>query len=163
MTATATPAIGASVPLLFTYRDCLFGNGFVVEVKVVNGRALCVQESDGFWMYGVNPGAMAASGDDASEAHTEFRQLFSSLLKDLAQEANSFEEFHGLVLEFFNDTNPGYEREWLKAVQAVRRAKIDIEGVPRAPADSPREVHVSMKEHFSATDNNADLELARAA
>ena len=163
VTEILSPAIGSAIPLLFTYRDCLFGNGFAVEVKASNGRALCVRESDGFWMYGVNPGAMAAFGEDPTSAHTEFRQTFSNILKDLAQEASDFDGFRALVDQFFNDTNPGHERDWLEAVQAVRHAEVDAEGIPRAPAESPRGVEVSVKEHFSAADNQANLELARAA
>ncbi len=163
MTATPTPAIGMAIPLLFTYRDCLFGNGFVVEVKATNGRALGVQESDGFWMYGVNPGAMAAFGENPDAAHAEFRATFSSILKDLALEANNCGEFQALVNQFFNDTNPGYERDWSRAVDAVRNAEVDAEGIPRAPADSPRRIEVSIKEVFSAADNEAKIQLKRAA
>src|SRR6266581_535977 len=91
VTENPSPAIGPAIPILFTYRDCLFGNGFVVEVNAVNGRALCIHERDGFWMYGVNPGGMAATGEDAVAAHAEFRQTFSKILKDLAHEASSFD------------------------------------------------------------------------
>jgi hypothetical protein len=163
MTETPSTAIGSPIPLLFTYRDCLFGNGFVVEVKANNGRALCVHESDGFWMYGVNPGAMAAFGDDPDAAHAEFRQTFSNILKELALEAKSFEEFRALVDQFFAETNPGYERDWLGAVEAVRRNEIDAEGLPRVPAESPRSIDVSMKKTFKAADNEANIQLARAA
>jgi hypothetical protein len=163
VTAQALPAIGTAIPLLFSYRDCLFGNGFVVEVTAKGGRALCVHESDGFWMYGVNPGAMAAVGDSPDNAHAEFRALFSGNLKDLALESSSFDEFKAKVAEFFNDTNPGHEREWQLAVEAVRRNEVDLEGIPRVPADSPRTISVSMKKVFSAADNEANLELARAA
>lgn len=163
MTETPSPAIGAAIPLFFTYRDCLFGNGFVVDVVARHGRALCVQESDGFWMYGVNPGAMAASGDTPDEAHSEFRSLFSAILNDLAHEAESFEQFRALVTEFFEDTNPGHEREWFSAVEAVRSRKVDAPGIPRVPAETPREIVVSMKRVFSADDNVANLELKAAA
>jgi hypothetical protein len=163
MTEQLSPAIGLPIPLLFTYRDCLFGNGFVVEVKANNGRVLCVHESDGFWMYGINPGAMAAFGDDPDAAHAEFRQTFSNILKDLALEANNIDDFRVLVDQFFADTNVGYEQDWLRAVDAVRRDEIDAEGLPRIPAESPRSIEVSMKQVFNAADNAANLQLARAA
>ena len=162
VTAEARPS-ALRFPLLFSYRDCLFGNGFVVEVVVKFGRALCVQESDGFWMYGVNPGAMAADGESPDHAQSEFRALFSGNLKDLARESGSLDEFRAKVTEFVNDTNPGHEREWLEAVAAVRRNEIDVEGIPRAPAESQRTISVTVKRAFSATDNEANLELARAA
>ncbi len=39
-------AIGTQYPLLFSYRDTLFGNAVVLEVQATNGRALCVKESE---------------------------------------------------------------------------------------------------------------------
>jgi hypothetical protein len=45
-----------SWPLLFAYRDRLYGKGYVVEISI-RGRALAVTYQDGqVWMYGVNPG-----------------------------------------------------------------------------------------------------------
>jgi hypothetical protein len=163
MTEKDSTAIGTAIPLLFTYRDCLFGNGFAVEVEAAYGRALCVRESDGFWMYGVNPGAMAAFGDDADAAHAEFRKVFADILKDLAAESSSLETFRSLVEEFFMDTNPGHEKDWHKAVEAVRRNEVTVEGLPKAPADSPRSIKVNIKKFFTAADNEANMELKRAA
>jgi hypothetical protein len=163
MTETPPTAIGTAIPLLFSYQVSLFGNGFVVEVKANNGRALCVREADGFWMYGINPGAMAAFGDDLDAAHAEFRHTFSGNLKEMAAEAKSFDEFRASVTEFVTDTNRGYERAWLTAVEAVRRNEVDVAELPRVAAESPLSIEVSIKEHFNAADNSANLELARAA
>ena len=90
---TDTPAIGAKLPFLFSYRDTLFGNGFVVHVEAKNGRALSVHEEDGWWMYGVNPGGMAAHGDDPHAAHAAFRKTFSDVWLDIAKDTRSFAEF----------------------------------------------------------------------
>jgi len=163
----ATPtslAVGARLPFFFTYRDTLFGPGFVVEVHAVNGRALCVREGDEVWMYGVNPGAMAAGGADVESARAAFRTMFSDVLKDLASEAGSFEEFATLVRRFFDDTNVGFEPEWDEAVQAVRNRTVDPgEDMPRLPAESPRSVAVQLKLVFTAADNEPDLTPALAA
>ena len=67
MTAETDLAIGTKLPIIFSYRDALFGNNFVVEVHARNGRALCAREEDGFWMYGVNPGGMSARGEKKPE------------------------------------------------------------------------------------------------
>jgi len=157
------PSVGSRIPLLFTYRDTLFGNGFVVEVRARNGRALCAREPDGFWMYGVNPGGMAAVGENPDSAHAAFRRTFSNILVDLAFETPSLEAFRGAVQKFFDETNDGYEPEWLEAVQAVRDHKITAVGIPQAPADSPRAIAVTIKQVVRVEDNRADLEARMAA
>jgi hypothetical protein len=157
------PPVGSRLPLLFTYRDTLFGNGFVVEVQATNGRALCVRESDGFWMYGVNPGGMAAMGDDVESAHAAFRQAFSNVLVDLALEASNLAAYQVAVRRFFDETNEGYEPEWMAAVRAVRSGEITAPGLPTAPAESPRSIAVNMKAVVGASDNHANLEARIAA
>lgn len=163
--ATATPlAVGTKLPIIFSYRDTLFGPGFVVEVHATNGRALCVREHDGVWMYGVNPGGMAAGGTDVESAHGAFRTMFSDVLKDLANEATSFDGFAAMVRAFFDDTNVGFAPEWDDAVLAVRNHEVDPgKDIPRIPAESPRTIAVGMKQVFTAADNEADLEPALAA
>jgi hypothetical protein len=165
MTAQTDPAIGTRYPLLFTYRDTLFGNGFLVEVQATNGRALCVREGDAYWVYGVNPGGMAAHGEDADAAHGAFRHSFSEILVDLAQGAPSFDAFQTAVQAFFEDTNPGYEAEWRAAVASVKRGDVTLEGVPLVSADSPRSIVVSLKQVDKVTpqDNSGNVQYLLAA
>ncbi len=163
MPASELTAIGTSLPLVFTFRRTLFGNGFVVEVKVVNGRALCVHEDDGVWIYGINPGGMAASGEDADAARTEFGNAFSNILQDLVLEATSFSQFQEVVRRFFEETNTGYESDWQEAVRAVRAHHLSIADLPTGSADAPRSVSVELKHAFQAADNSVDLEPALAA
>lgn len=160
MTSTA---IGARFPLLFTFRDTLFGNGFVVEVCASNGRVLCANEADGVWMYGVNPGGMSAHGVDAATARQEFNATFSRILKELAQETRSFDEFKQVVAEFFEDTNKGNEAEWSEAVQRVRAGQLQMNDLASVPAESPRSLSVEVKRRVSALDNEAELKPALAA
>src|SRR5215203_5244902 len=159
MTETPSPAIGTQYPLLFTYRDTLFGNGRLVQVHAVNGRALCVKEGDDdFWVYGINPGGMAAHGDDPESAHAAFRKAFSGILIDLTQDAQSFDEFEASVKAFFEDTNAGYEGAWLEAVGGVKRGEVTLEGVPIVSAASPRSLTVTVKqvEQVTPQDNSAE-------
>jgi hypothetical protein len=165
MTEQTLPAIGTKLPLLFNFRECLFGDGIVVEVTVKNGRALSIQEPDGYWMYGVNPGAMAATGETAEAAREAFRGMFSSILKEYAVEAPSLDAFQKMVGAFFTDTNTGYEREWRAAVDVVRRENINIEGLKKTSADSKAIITIAMKQlaQVQPADNEADLQLAQAA
>lgn len=159
----SAPEIGSKLPLLFTYTDTVFGDGFLAEVRVVNGRALCVHETDGFWMYGLNPGAMAAGGETPAAAVKGFRRTFSKILVDLATDAATLDSFRTAVEHFFHHANPGYESDWREAVDAVRNARVTVEGLSRVPADSPRSVMVTVKQHFRVEDNRAHLKRALAA
>jgi hypothetical protein len=163
MIVVDTIATAIALPLMFSFRHTLFGNGYAVEVRVQNGRALCVREDDAVWLYGVNPGGMAAYGNDPDEARASFRETFSRVLFDLANEAGDFADFERKVNAFFGETNEGYEGEWLAAVKRVREQHISATGLPTWSADSPRSVTVSMKKIFEAKDNEPDLEPALAA
>ena len=164
MTATPSPAIGTTLPLLITFRRTLFGPGFVVEVKATNGRALLVYEEDGVWVYGVNPGGMAAHGDTAEAAREDFALGFSNVLEDLAAESTSFEHFRTLVQQFFEGTTDDIVRDWEDAVRAIRANRTAPEtDLPTQPADAPRSVSVEMKQVFRPADNAVDLQHALAA
>src|SRR5258706_8580365 len=91
-------------PLLFGFNDLLAGKGFFAGVSV-SGRGLLVDEGDGFWMYGVNPGGVAAGGKTPAEAQSEFRLVYRSVPFDIASEAMDFHGFKEEVDRFFNDTN----------------------------------------------------------
>ena len=160
-----SPAIGTKYPLLFTYRDTLFGNGFLVEVQAINGRALCVREEDAYWIYGINPGGMAAHGEHPDAAHSAFRKTFSRILVDLALGSSNFEAFRDAVRAFFEETNEGFEGEWRDAIAGVQRGEVSLEGIPTVPANSPRSIAVSVKqvEQVTPQDNSANVQYLLAA
>lgn len=158
-----------NLPILFTYRDTVFGNGFVAEV-VTNGCFLFCEEEGGTWIYGVQPGDLAEGGRNFAEAHTEFRRSFTKVLFDIANDAEDFEAFKSGVQEFFNGVNAEVEREWTEAVNRVRQGRIEteaaqlsIEGLPRKDADSPRSVSVEQKLAFVPLNNTLEPEPAIAA
>ena len=124
-------------PLLLGFRDLIAGNGYVAGVALA-GRALLVDEDDGFWMYGVNPGGIAAGGKTHSEAQAEFRQGYKSVLFDLAAQASDFADFRRQALAFFEETNEPTEREWLEAVAEVRKGNVAADWLPTKPVDSCR-------------------------
>jgi hypothetical protein len=104
------------LPLLFSYRNTFFGPGVPIEVRVANGRALYVEERDGGWLYGVNPGGMAAPGASLQHAHDAFRQTFTRILVDMVLDTKSEDEYRTAVERFGRETNEAYETEWLEAV-----------------------------------------------
>ena len=151
------------LPFIFTYRDPIYGRGFLADVTV-RGRLLAEQEAEGWWLYGVNPGGLAAGGTDPTMAHAEFRKSFTSVLFDLAIATNSFESFKQEVEQFFNETNEETLAAWTAAVERVRAGAINLE-LPRMPAESPIFVTVTMKEavQLSPDDNRIEPEPALAA
>jgi hypothetical protein len=153
---------GNPTPVLLNFREVLFGKGILLEVCAVNGRALCVQEPCGAWIYGVNPSGMPAFGVDPAAAGGEFRQHLSGILGELAADATNLEEFSSLVREFFASTDATYEHEWLDAVTAVRRRSSRVPGHETAsPADFPLQVTVNVKElaQLRPADNLPQLQL----
>jgi len=149
-------------PLLFGFRDLVAGNGFVAVVAL-NGRALLVDEGDGFWMYGVNPGALAGGGQGPGEAQYEFRSVYRSVLFDFAREVESFEDFRQKVEQFFHQTNEANVSEWEEAVAQVRSGQVQADWLPRRAAESRFGVDVVLLEHPEPSANQLDaVELAAA-
>lgn len=142
-------------PLLFGFRDLIAGNGFVAGVNL-RGRALLVNEGDGFWMYGVNPGGVAAGGSTAGEAQSEFRSAYRSVLFDIAAEAETIEEFARQVEQFVDETNTPNLAEWKAAVAEVRQGHVDADWLPKRKAESKIGVEVVHLEHPAPSANVLD-------
>jgi hypothetical protein len=132
-----------NIPLLFTYKDRVVGMGFTAMVSS-HGRVLATtsEGDEDVWIYGVEPGALAASGSDPKEALEAFRQSFTNILRDFAGETHTFEDFSAAVNGFFNAVNEENAREWQLAVDAVRAGQINIPDIQREPAESRRFVQV---------------------
>jgi hypothetical protein len=142
-------------PLLFGFSDLIAGNGFVAGVAI-QGRALLVQEEDGFWMNGVNPGALAAGGKTPAEAQAAFRETYRSVLFDMAHVAESFETFRREVEAFFHQTDEPTIEEWNRAVQAVRQGRVEADWLGRKPAESAIGIEVSLLRDPNPSVNELD-------
>lgn len=140
------------IPLLFTYKDRVVGMGFIANITS-HGRVLAVEDDSEVWIYGVEPGALAACGVDPKAALEAFRESFTHVLRDFAVEARSFEEFEGNVAAFFADINKPNESDWVAAVEAVRAGLVDLQNVPRQRAESTRFVQVSEESHADQRPN----------
>jgi hypothetical protein len=127
----------ATYPLLFGFRDVVAGAGFWAGVAV-DGRALLVEDEEGAWFYGVEPGGIAGHGATAQEAHQDFRAGYRSVLSDLADEATSFEDFQRLAHGFLSTVNRPNEAQWREAVERVRAGEVNLDWLPQRSADKPR-------------------------
>lgn len=132
-------------PFLVTFRETVFGNGFLAEV-VANGRALGVlEEKDDVWLYGVNSGGLAAGGKTGAEAQFNFAHESKLVLYDIANDAPDFGSFKSQVERFFYEKSD--DAEWLQAVAEIRAGKGDPigESMPRKPAETPTTILIEMK------------------
>lgn len=134
----------AAAPLLFEYRLLVVGAGFLADVTA-SGRVLCVREApDEFWMYGVQPGALAEWGRTEAEAHQAFHRGFHELLIDLASEAPTSEAFEDAVRTFVATVNQPNDALWNQALADVRAGRANTDGLERWPADRPLSVSIAI-------------------
>jgi hypothetical protein len=123
-------------PLIFTFRDTISGDGFLGGVTI-SGRALMIQEDDGkWWMYGVRPGSIAATGTTPPEAFLDFKNRYMETLFDIAEESRTYEAFKAEVERYFYEEDREEEQRWEAALREIRTKNVD----PPAPfADLPRQ------------------------
>lgn len=140
-------------PLLFARREVVEGNGFAARVAL-SGRALLTDEEGEYWVEGVNPGGLAASGSSANEALTQFCQDILAVLFDIAGEAGSFEAFRAEVTRFFYDTSEPALQDWEQAVQRVRAGQVNADWLVKRPAETPIGVEVTLFNQPAATNND---------
>lgn len=109
-------------PIMLMLQDPISGNGFMARITM-SGRALMRLEEDGrWWMYGVRPAGIAASGVNIEEAFLLFRKRYKEILMDAALSCETFEDFEAEVQRFFqeNDADNEDERSWEAALAGIR-------------------------------------------
>ena len=149
-------------PLLFTFLDKVEGKAFLAGVAV-HGRLLA-EEADGvWWMYGINPGGLAASGKTRAEAYTDFRSSLMKVLFDIAADEPDFYAFRKRAKEFFEEDDRESIEEWMTARERVRKGEINLEGLKRETAESPRRIEITQKNAFHPQGNAVDPQVAVAA
>lgn len=108
---------------MVTLQDSISGNGFLARITL-SGRALMRKEEDDhkWWMYGVRPAGIAASGDNIEDAFLRFRGRYKEILFDIAQETQTFEDFAAQVERFFNESDADNQDElaWERALSVIR-------------------------------------------
>lgn len=153
-------ATGAAYPLVFTFRDLIAGDGFLVGV-IARGRVLLSDEDGGCWMSGVTPGAIAAGGATREDAFRAFKERYHLFLQDVAKETPTVQAFENELLRFFEETNESAEAKWQDAWAQVRSGKLTTDGLPREPDTVPRvEVHTIETPRHDVNDKSTFAEAA---
>lgn len=151
-------------PILFSSRDPIIGSGFVAGVEI-SGRCLMREEPEGFWIDGVNPGALSAGGQSRDEALLKFMQHYRSVLSNFATLFATFVEFEREVERFFWEETPGESEAWQRAVEEVRaNRKTAGDWLPISEKYSDPSVKVvCLDEKALAPDANAEGQASLAA
>ena len=132
-------------PLIFPYRGTIIGKGFLAEV-VIQARVLARPESDGVWVDGVNPGAIAVGAPTLRETQHELRSTLDKLFIDFADESNEFDDLKAAIERFVEQSDPDTQREWDEARAAVRAGEIPVPGdLRRETGEAPVSVDVTVK------------------
>lgn len=106
-------------PLYFRVLRLIQGRTFAATVEII-GRATWTRDYGKTWLYGVNPGAMAGSGEDLEEALRGFTEHLVGVLSDLADEADDLDAFRGTVERFVSATDDESVAEWEASREVVR-------------------------------------------
>ena len=115
------------------------------------------------WIYGVQPGDLSAGGEHFGEAHADFRQSFTTVLYDIADDSLSKEDFRTSVKSFFSQENKPLAEAWREAVdvgRAAGRAFALKKKVPIGSADTPPSLQISFE--VKANELEAGLEIVAA-
>lgn len=148
-------------PLLFPFAEKVSGRGFATNVKM-DGRILAERDEDGWWFYGVNPGAIAESGETIHEAFANFQRRLKAVLFDFASEAADFDSFKEEVERFFNQTDADAD-DWSSARDAVRSGQLSLEGLRRDATERRPTVEVERLQTFTPAQNVLDEDAQLAA
>ena len=155
-------------PLLIKYRDNIAGSGFLASVTV-SGRALMLEEDGRWWMYGVQPAAIADVGDTPQESANRFRERYKTVLFDFSEEAPTFDAFKSEVESFFNQAESEISELWQNAFKRIRSGEVKPEKpfteLPqKAPEEQESVITVLSVDprSLSPNDNVLDTELIAA-
>lgn len=148
-------------PILFQYQGPVIGKGFVADVQLC-GRLLVEIETNGVWLYGVNPGALAVPAVNIAAGSAAVTKALTAAFVDFAEDASNFDGFKAEVERFFESTDEESDVEWKAAVQAIRNGSLPaLSGLPMKSADETTlSVSVTIRpvEDLTPDDNRIDLE-----
>ncbi len=128
------------LPLLFSFKEMVFGDGFLAEV-VAKGRMLAEKEKGGVWIYGVQPGGLSAGGKDENQAYIEFKSTFIEILSHMAKKS-TYEEFKEEARKFFHEVCDPTLEDWKASVIEIRKKNTNPTNFKSESAESPRSIRV---------------------
>lgn len=133
-------------PLFLTTRVPVSGDGFAALVTV-QGKLVAVFEAETgeWWMYGVQPGALAEGAPTIQEAFVRYCDAFQTLLREWAAATPTLEQLETRVRAFFDQIDTEEEARWERAVQAIRKGaepEKTLATLPKWNAETPTFIQV---------------------
>lgn len=151
------------LPIVFTYRQPVLGNGFVAGVRM-RGRALIENEGNEVWVTGVAPAGFAGGGLDRASAIADFRKGWTDILFEIAKESISYEDFSAKSRVFLESSVEDMTEQWEAARTAVRGSGYADESMPTASLEE-QIVHIEIIDltKYAPHDNEFDEPVKAAA
>ncbi len=107
------------LPVVFDWAAPVFGHRFLARVSA-NGRAVFVREDDDkWWVYGVEPGAIAEGGGTSHEASLALFKGLGQIAHDIASKTKSFDDFKSEIESFFAAVDDEEARAWDAAFERL--------------------------------------------
>ncbi|MDE0230399.1 MAG: hypothetical protein OXJ62_16235 [Spirochaetaceae bacterium] len=119
-------------PLIFTYRGNVFGHRYIASVSAVS-RVLGIQEGDGIWLSGVQPGGIAAGGADVWEACAAYRRAFVGVLADIASSVGDLRAFQSEAARLLAERDDVAFEDWAAAVDGIRTSRLEWRQMQQCP------------------------------
>lgn len=127
-----------SYPLYFAFKQVVAGKDFraLIEAK---GKVLMAEEDDQYWLYGVQPGGMAACGETIKKGLKNFDTAFKNVLLDTAAESTTADEFKQEARNFFSAIDETEAKTWEAARKELKSEKTkspeEISGLRKETSD----------------------------
>lgn len=128
-------------PVVFPFREAIFGKGFVAGVQF-DARVLAEQEVDAWWVHGVAPGALAATGATLADAVRDARSTIQRVLHEIAIDAEEFAAFQRECTRFFLECDARSDDEWRQAHEAVRAGRLALDDIDQRKVDGAPQIAI---------------------
>lgn len=117
------------IPILFSYSNVIFGNGFITRIKI-DGKALLEQNCEEICISSIKPLGFAGVGDIVT-AFEDFEQTLNSVLYDIAYDSLTFEEFCSMISDFFVSNHFQLKTLWKDSLRDIRKNNLIQFDLPR--------------------------------
>lgn len=140
-------------PLVFSYTDYIDHKKWSAII-VAQGRCVMDFEDDDWWIEGVEPGGLAAHGEQPALAIKDFRDTWSKVIEDAASGKKSYDDFQRELETLFHQVNEPADRDWQLARHEIQKAQLGepFASMPKVfgPFDTSLRIYATQKPEAAA-------------